>query len=359
MTARFVYLHESSGKTAKKIISLGDYPIQEFVTVTFGAQQATKVPDERSALEEWDRYAFSPPDEDDPQWRFHQIEGVCTDAILSRIENDKTVSREIKLWAKRLKATVEKVRPSDPVKFEIARLMLSLPAYVAFMYDLVTEERRQLRQPDRSGKHFPKLRRLRKDPTYRIIRSIRVIRPPAETSAASWRSPARLHAVRGHWRMLPHDNSIGRSKDGERVVGKTWVRDHTRGEFREFDTEAELKRSDVVINIKQTLRYARDVIQAAGSTSEVSTRPVEKAPNGSPSKEWIAEERAKLSAGLRWLILKRDGFRCQICGASATESNFVRLEVDHKIPVTAWGRTEESNLWTLCRPCNGGKSNKQ
>ena len=121
-------------------------------------------------------------------------------------------------------------------------------------------------------------------------------------------------------------------------------------------TDAELKPSNVVINIKQTLRYARDVIQAgAGAPSP----PAEEPRQGRPSAEWIAEERAKLSTGLRYLILKRDGFRCRQCGTSAVEDNFIKLEVDHRVPVSAWGRTEEDNLWTLCTAFNKGKSNRR
>jgi hypothetical protein len=53
-------------------------------------------------------------------------------------------------------------------------------------------------------------------------------------------------------------------------------------------------------------------------------------------------------------ILDRDNRTCQICGRKAPN---VKLEVDHKIPVTEGGRKADSNLWTLCEDCNRGKSN--
>lgn len=56
----------------------------------------------------------------------------------------------------------------------------------------------------------------------------------------------------------------------------------------------------------------------------------------------------------RFKILKRDGYRCQICGASSDEG--ARLEVDHKEPVSAGGGNDPENLWTLCKECNQGKS---
>ncbi len=68
------------------------------------------------------------------------------------------------------------------------------------------------------------------------------------------------------------------------------------------------------------------------------------------------EERGKLTPGLRYDILKRDNFKCQICGR--TQSDGVTLEVDHKVPIAKGGKTEPDNLWTLCRDCNRGKSDK-
>ena len=59
--------------------------------------------------------------------------------------------------------------------------------------------------------------------------------------------------------------------------------------------------------------------------------------------------------GLRHKILNRDQFTCQNCGARAPT---VELEVDHKIPVSKGGTDEESNLTTLCKDCNRGKSDK-
>ena len=67
-------------------------------------------------------------------------------------------------------------------------------------------------------------------------------------------------------------------------------------------------------------------------------------------------ERAKMSDSLRYNILKRDDFRCQICGATAQEG--AKLHVDHIVPVSRGGKTVASNLRTLCDRCNMGKSNK-
>lgn len=63
-----------------------------------------------------------------------------------------------------------------------------------------------------------------------------------------------------------------------------------------------------------------------------------------------------MSDSLRYDVLRRDGFRCQICGITAKEG--AKLHVDHIIPVSKGGKTILSNLRTLCDRCNMGKSAK-
>lgn len=63
---------------------------------------------------------------------------------------------------------------------------------------------------------------------------------------------------------------------------------------------------------------------------------------------------AKGKTRRRFLILRRDGYRCQLCGAKASDG--VQLEIDHKHPKSRGGKDDPENLWTLCRECNQGKS---
>lgn len=58
-------------------------------------------------------------------------------------------------------------------------------------------------------------------------------------------------------------------------------------------------------------------------------------------------------ASTRFAILKRDNYRCRICGATADDG--VKLHVDHKVPLAKGGENGEENLWTLCDLCNYGK----
>lgn len=70
----------------------------------------------------------------------------------------------------------------------------------------------------------------------------------------------------------------------------------------------------------------------------------------------IKIERAKLNDSLRYDIMRRDNFTCQLCGSTAKDG--VKLHVDHIIPVSKGGETIESNLRTLCDRCNLGKRDK-
>lgn len=73
-------------------------------------------------------------------------------------------------------------------------------------------------------------------------------------------------------------------------------------------------------------------------------------------RQFVAEQRRLMSDSLRYDVLRRDGFRCQICGA--TQKDGVRLHVDHIFPVSKGGLTEMTNLRTLCERCNMGKRDK-
>jgi hypothetical protein len=58
---------------------------------------------------------------------------------------------------------------------------------------------------------------------------------------------------------------------------------------------------------------------------------------------------------LRYLILRRDKYRCCICGTAAGDGEHVRLEVDHIVPRSRGGSNDPANLQTLCFACNRGK----
>jgi hypothetical protein len=65
-----------------------------------------------------------------------------------------------------------------------------------------------------------------------------------------------------------------------------------------------------------------------------------------------AKQRRTMSPKMRFWILRRDGYKCRLCGRSAPA---VALEVDHVVAVSKGGASDEPNLMTLCFDCNRGK----
>lgn len=63
--------------------------------------------------------------------------------------------------------------------------------------------------------------------------------------------------------------------------------------------------------------------------------------------------RQSLSNRLRFLVLKRDHYACQLCGRTAIQG--YQLHVDHRLARAKGGSDELSNLWVLCSICNSGK----
>ena len=56
----------------------------------------------------------------------------------------------------------------------------------------------------------------------------------------------------------------------------------------------------------------------------------------------------------RMRVLRRDNFRCRICGESPAENPHVVLHVHHVRMWSRGGLTEDYNLITICHTCHGG-----
>ena len=61
-----------------------------------------------------------------------------------------------------------------------------------------------------------------------------------------------------------------------------------------------------------------------------------------------------ISGSVRYEVLKRASFRCELCGISAEEKS---LEVDHIHPKSLGGKDDLSNYQALCYSCNAAKRN--
>ncbi len=61
-----------------------------------------------------------------------------------------------------------------------------------------------------------------------------------------------------------------------------------------------------------------------------------------------------VSGSIRYEVLSRAKFRCELCGISAEEKN---LEVDHILPQSLGGKDDIANYQALCYSCNAAKRN--
>lgn len=71
----------------------------------------------------------------------------------------------------------------------------------------------------------------------------------------------------------------------------------------------------------------------------------------------------EISKENRALVLDRNGFTCQMCGAVAGESHpyepsrKTRLHIGHRVDKSMGGSDDPSNLFALCSICNEGSQN--
>lgn len=115
-----------------------------------------------------------------------------------------------------------------------------------------------------------------------------------------------------------------------------------------------LKHSNILITVRSIQRQLKK-INLTRDLSSAFTLAIKKG-----RKSYDHLKRLKKSCSmrkgiypkLRHEIMRRDGFRCVLCGQDASND---RLEVDHIIPVVAGGTNDIKNLRTLCSECNKGK----
>lgn len=78
-------------------------------------------------------------------------------------------------------------------------------------------------------------------------------------------------------------------------------------------------------------------------------------------------KRRRISPTQRKAVLERDGYKCRICGISRQYlddkvpglGEYLRLEIDHIVPIAQGGTSDESNLQCLCWRCNSLKGSKK
>ena len=101
----------------------------------------------------------------------------------------------------------------------------------------------------------------------------------------------------------------------------------------------------------------RDLINDANKSQSKSSKPKKKKSKKKKSKKASqAKKRSRyIPASVRVDVLTRDNYRCVYCGVTSKNAE---LQVDHIIPFSKGGSNDPSNLQTLCKRCNQGKSDR-
>jgi hypothetical protein len=96
-------------------------------------------------------------------------------------------------------------------------------------------------------------------------------------------------------------------------------------------------------------------------TSEKKPVPIFQKSRKNIDEKEVIKKRTNRTANLRqrFKVMKRDGFKCILCGSSPATQISCELHIDHIIPWSHGGETVEENLRTLCSNCNLGRSNKE
>ena len=110
---------------------------------------------------------------------------------------------------------------------------------------------------------------------------------------------------------------------------------------------------------------SREEIQTVAKISEWARRvreltesgyDIEATPTGyvlRTSARRATTTRSRVTLKQRYRILSQCKFTCRSCGRTAEDG--VKLVIDHVIPVSWGGPTDDSNLQVLCEECNSGK----
>jgi hypothetical protein len=135
---------------------------------------------------------------------------------------------------------------------------------------------------------------------------------------------------------------------------------------RSWRTEAEIRnppgrRARISGDMPGIYRCCNQILHHVGGESKRKILPQAKCAcasrfhAGSASRGWSPmPSRKNISKRARFDVFKRDLFTCQYCGRKPPA---VVLEVDHVVPVSGGGSSDEHNLLTSCFDCNRGKSN--
>jgi 5-methylcytosine-specific restriction endonuclease McrA len=93
--------------------------------------------------------------------------------------------------------------------------------------------------------------------------------------------------------------------------------------------------------------------------SSVETKPSPLRSVHLPHRKKTKSSRVRsIPIGVRYDVLKRDHFKCVLCGDSPAINLKCSLQIDHIHPFSQGGKTTKDNLRILCSKCNQGKAAK-
>ncbi len=180
--------------------------------------------------------------------------------------------------------------------------------------------------------------------------------------------PQRLYRLHGHYSTTAIKNRFrswnaaiakaGLTSSGQRDIPEDELFDNLQAVWVELGRQP--RKRDMT---KPASRYTHhpyveryggwlDAVRAFLASSEQEEAAAVERPRTGPSRG-----PRDPSLRLRFVVMRRDAFRCRQCGASPALTPGVELHVDHVVPWAAGGVTTMENLQTLCLRCNLGKSN--
>lgn len=132
-------------------------------------------------------------------------------------------------------------------------------------------------------------------------------------------------------------------------IEKVWVRLGKQPTRRDMDKEYSNISSGAYLRRFQTWSNAlQSFVEYINKDESDSEDRIVDCPHKSRRRDFNLRE--------RFLIMKRDNFKCCICGRSPATTLGLELQVDHIKPWSKGGDTIIENGRTLCRDCNLGKS---
>lgn len=155
-----------------------------------------------------------------------------------------------------------------------------------------------------------------------------------------------------------------RKKNKKIIIIRPSVLDCLKDELiKEYEAGVTYKEIKEKFDIKVTERSIQRFLEKYIKLRD-KKHPIAKINRAEGLKRWWSEFKKKHGKGknysksvpsskTRYEILKRDGFKCVLCGATAQDDALV---VDHIVPKKDTFNNSRENLRTLCYTCNVGRN---